>query len=108
MMKNIYWMRGLMVYKLYDMDLSYVNNRWVGGGRLVFVHEAKRYFYFVEAANLKTYKTKSKSKVILPKPLETNKKTHIFYKKHYEERAKRMELPKKIVRNILKSLKEAA
>ena len=97
-----------MIYKLYDMDLGSVNSRWVGGGRLVFVHEAKRYFYFVEAANLKTYRMKTKSRVILPKPLEMNKKIYIFYKKHYEERAKRMELPKKIVRNILKSLKEAA
>ena len=96
-----------MIYKLYDMDLGSVNSRWVGGGRLVFVHEAKRYFYFVEAANLKTYRMKTKSRVILPKPLETDKKIYIFYKKHYEERGERMELPKRIVRNILKSLKEA-
>ena len=101
-------MRNLMIYKLYDMDLGNVKKSWVGGGLLVFVHEAKKYFYFAEAANLRTYRTRSKSKVILPNPLKTDKKTYLFYKKLYEERGERMELPKRIVRDILKSLKEAA
>ena len=95
-----------MVYKLYDIDLGCVNSRWVGGGRLVFIHEAKRYFYFVEAANLRTYRMRSKSKVTLPNPLETDKKTYVFYKKCYKEISRYKELPKKIVRDILQSLKE--